>query len=53
MIVLHMCLEVVGQRRDPFGQDRDLHFGRTGVARLGGIRLDDFGLAAGVKRHRQ
>ena len=47
MIVLHMGLEVIGQGGDPFGQDRDLHLGRTRVARLGGIRLDDFGLAAG------
>ena len=53
VIVLHVCLEVIGQSVDPFGQDRHLNFGRTGVARLGGIRLDDFGLAAGSERHRQ
>jgi hypothetical protein len=53
MIVLHMGLEVVGQGCDPFGQDRDLNLGRAGVARLGAILLDEFGLAAGRKRHRQ
>ena len=53
MVVLHVGLEVLGQVVDALGQDRDLHFGRTGVARLGGIRLDDFGLAVGRNRHRQ
>ena len=53
MIVFHMSFEVVGQGIDPLRQDRDLDLGRTGVAFLGGIRLDDFGLAAGRKRHRQ
>ena len=32
VIVLHMGLEVVGQVRNAFRQDRNLDFGRTGVA---------------------
>src|SRR3954471_6281467 len=53
VVVFHVSLEVLGQRVDPLREDRDLHLGRPGVARLGGIRLDDFGLAAGSERHRQ
>src|SRR5258707_12780443 len=53
VIVLHVRLEVVGERGDPLRQERHLHLGRTRVARLGGIRLDQFSLAAGRKRHRQ
>src|SRR6201999_3629688 len=34
VIVLHMRLEMFSQVVDPFGQDRDLHFGRPGVAGL-------------------
>src|SRR5215470_8531369 len=53
MIVFHMGLEMVGQRVDAFRQDGHLHFRRTGVAGFDRVRLDDFGLAAGRKRHRQ
>jgi hypothetical protein len=33
MVVLVVVLEVPGQRVDPAGQDRDLDFRRTGIAR--------------------
>src|SRR3989337_2758481 len=39
-MVLAMSLEVVGQRRDPLAQQRDLHFGRTGVAGVQAMLLD-------------
>src|SRR3954447_18107389 len=53
MVVLHVGLEVPGEVIDAFRQDRDLNLGRAGVARLGGIRLDDFRFAFGGNRHRQ
>src|SRR5262245_45336036 len=34
MIVLHMALEMLGEVADALGEDRHLHLGRTGVARL-------------------
>src|SRR6201996_9167820 len=53
VIVLHMRLEVFGEVIDAFREDRDLHFRRTGIARLLGTRLDDFRLALRGNRHRQ
>src|ERR1051325_4490424 len=47
VVVFHVGLEVLGQRVDPLREDRDLHFRRPGVALVGGIRFDNFGLAAG------
>src|SRR3546814_20581745 len=38
-------------RVDAVGQDRDLHFRRTGVALFAGMFLDEFGLALGGNRH--
>src|SRR5262245_39860478 len=52
MIVLDVSLEMLGQTVDAFREDRHLHFRRTGIAGLGRIGLDDFGLAAGSYRHR-
>jgi len=47
-----VALEVFGQIVDPLGQDRDLDFRRTGVACLGGVFLDEGGLALCSDRHR-
>src|SRR5664279_3397970 len=53
MIVLHVGFEMPGEVIDAFRQDRDLNLGRTGVAGLVGIRLDDFRFAFCGNRHRQ
>src|ERR1700722_16191963 len=53
MVVLHVRLEMLGEIVDPFGQDRDLHLGRPGVARLLRVGLDDLRLALRRHRHRQ
>src|SRR5262245_33475544 len=52
VIVLDVGLEVLGETVDALRKDRHLHFRRTGVAGLGRIALDHFGLAAGCNRHR-
>src|SRR6185503_9526414 len=52
MVILAVGLEVLGEVVDAFRQDRNLHFGRTGVALLGGIFVDERGLALGRDRHR-
>src|SRR3546814_17949419 len=51
VIILRVGLEMPGQRVDAVGQDRDLHFRRTGVALFAGMFLDAFGLALGGNRH--
>src|SRR3546814_3047294 len=51
VIVLCVRLEMRGQRVDAVGQDRDLHFRRSGVALVAGMVLDDFGFALGGNRH--
>ena len=43
--------KVIGQVADPFGQDRDLHFGAARVVVALGVVLDDFLLALGGNRH--
>src|SRR3546814_15383341 len=53
VVVLVVRLEVIGQRIDAVGQDRDLDFRRTGIALVAGIVLDDFGFALGGNRHIQ
>src|ERR1700704_3534731 len=53
MIVLHVSLEMLGEIIDPFGQDRDLHLRRPGVAGLLRVSLDDFRLTLRRNRHRQ
>src|ERR1700691_1599971 len=53
MIVLHVGFEMIGEVIDAFRQDRDLNLGRTGVAGLVGVRLDDFRFALRGNRHRQ
>ena len=40
MEIMLVDLEVFGEVDDPFAQDRDLHLGRTGVARCRCILLD-------------
>src|ERR1041384_4664892 len=52
VVVLDVRLEMLGEVVDPFGQDRDLHLGRSGVAGLRGIGLDDFCLTLSSNRHR-
>src|SRR5690606_19312602 len=51
MIVFAVSLEMIGQVVDALGKDRDLDFGRTGVAGLGAIFLDELLLAFGSNRH--
>src|SRR4029453_1082534 len=51
MVVLVVGLEVAGQRLDPAGEDRDLHFRRPGVALAAGVVADDFLLLLGGNRH--
>src|SRR5690625_133547 len=51
VIVLLVILEVLGQIIDALGQDRNLHFGRAGIALLGRIFLDQLFLARGRDRH--
>src|SRR6185312_2503142 len=41
MVILDVSLEVFGQVIDPFRKDCDLHFGRTGVAFLGRVLLNE------------
>src|SRR5262249_4149555 len=52
MGVLDGGLEMLGEAVDALREDRHLHFRRTGIAGLGRVGLDDFGLAAGGYRHR-
>src|SRR5262249_19655073 len=52
MVVLDVGLEMLGEAVDALREDRHLHFRRTGIAGLGRVGLDDFGLAAGCYRHR-
>src|SRR6185436_4855450 len=52
VVVLDVSLEMFSQVGAPFGQDRDLHFGRPGVAGLRRIRLDVFSFTLSGNRHR-
>ena len=52
VVVFDMCFEVLRQIIDPFGQEGNLHLGRTGIARFDGIRLDEIRFARGCYRHR-
>src|SRR5688572_7836581 len=52
MVVLAVRLEVFGQVVDALGEDRNLHFGRSGIAGFGGVGLDDLRLAFSGNRHR-
>jgi len=40
-VVVGVRLEVVGEVIDPFAEDRDLDFGRSGVLVAQAVRLDD------------
>ena len=51
MVVLVVVLEVLGQVTDALGEDRDLDFGRTGVALGLGVVLDNLRLCFGGNRH--
>src|SRR5579859_1141266 len=53
MEILLVVAQMAGQILDPFGQDRDLHFRRTGVAFLGGVFFDELVLALSGNRHRK
>src|SRR6056297_3433509 len=52
VVVLLVGLEVLGQRRDPRGQDRHLDIGRAGIAVLRREFLDDLRLFFSRYRHR-
>jgi len=41
VMILHVGLEVLGEIRDPFREESDLHFGGTGVTRFPRELLDD------------
>src|SRR5262245_21766818 len=45
MMVLRMRLEVFGEIADALAEKRNLHFGGSGVALMGSVAADDFGLA--------
>src|ERR1700674_2877510 len=47
MVILDVSLEMLGETVDALRKDRHLHLRRTGIAGLGRVGLDDFGLAAG------
>src|SRR5689334_12851166 len=47
VIVLRVGLEMLGQRVDAVGEDRNLDFGRTGVALAAAMILDQRSLALG------
>src|SRR5690606_17510735 len=51
MVVLVVILEMLGEVADPFGQDRDLNFGRSRVVLVTGIALDNLLLLFGGNRH--
>src|ERR1700722_13161190 len=53
MVVFVVGLEVIRQVVDPLGEERNLDLGRTRVAGLSGVRLNDFRLTRGRYRHRQ
>ena len=48
MVVLRVALEMLGQIVDALRQDRDLDFGRTGVALVAGMFLDQRSLRSAV-----
>src|SRR6056297_506209 len=52
VVVFLVGLEVLGQRRDPRGQDRHLDIGRAGIAVLRREFLDDLRLFFSRYRHR-
>jgi hypothetical protein len=52
MVVFDMRLEVFRQIVDPLGEQRNLDFGRAGIAGFGAVRFDDFRLTRGRYRHR-
>ena len=41
VVVLFVRLQVLGERVDPRGQERDLHLGGAGVALVGRVLCDD------------
>ena len=41
VVVVLVLLQVLGEVVDSLGEDRDLHFGRTGVALVNGVLFDD------------
>src|SRR6204780_3544491 len=52
MVVLDVSFEVAGQVGDALGENRNLNFGRPGVADFQTILIDKCGLALGRDRHR-
>ena len=52
MVVLLVALEMLGEIGDALGEEGNLDFGRTGVAFLGAVFLEEFRLALSRNRHR-
>ena len=50
VVILVVALQVLGEAVDALGEQRDLHFRRTGVGRMGAVLGD--GLALGSSCHR-
>ena len=48
-MVLGMYLEVLGQVRNLFAENRYLYLGRSGIRLVGLIRIDDFRLSFNCK----
>src|SRR5829696_2661275 len=44
VVVFRVGLEMLGEIADALAEERDLHFGRAGVAVVGLVAVDDFGL---------
>ena len=51
MVILLVELEVLVEMVDALRQQRDLHLGRTGIALVPGILLDDFLFGHGFSLH--
>jgi hypothetical protein len=50
MVVL-VLFEVLGEMRDPLGEDSNLDLGRTRVTFAGGVLVNDLLLGLSVNRH--
>ena len=52
MVIFRMGFEMASEVCNPFGENRNLHFRRTGITRLGSIFFDKRGFALCSNRHR-
>src|SRR6516165_2318694 len=53
MIVFNVFLEMLGEIVNARRKDPHLHFGRSRISNLLGMRLDNFQFTLGTDRHRQ